>query len=133
MEKKVIKRGRDQKWTKDRGEKGVYKNVVLDSLLHDEERFRLFICMNYEQSIKLTEMIAPIVSNSDTVMRKAICPKQGLALTLTFLATGESFHSLEYQIRISKKNISYIIDEVCKATVTAFAGTSLKFPSCQEN
>ena len=65
-------------------------------------------------------------------MRKAICPKQRLALTLRFLATRKSFLSMEYQFRISRKAISYIIDEVCKAIATVLAGTYLKFSSCQE-
>ena len=75
-------------------EKGAYNNIVLDLFLHDEEGFRHFMHMNYEQFIELTEMIAPIVSKTDIVMRKAICPKQRLALTLRFLATEESFRSL---------------------------------------
>ena len=78
-------------------------------------------------------MITPIVSKTDIVIRKAICPKHRLALILRFLTTGESFHSLKYQFRISRKAISYIIDEVCKAIVTVLAGTYLKFPSCQED
>ena len=48
--------------------------------------------MNYEQFIELTEMIAHIVSKTSPAMRKAICHKQRLALTLRFLATRESFH-----------------------------------------
>ena len=60
-------------------EKGAYNNIVLDIFLHDEEGFRHFMRMNYEQFIDVTEMIAPIVSKTDTVMRKAICPRQRLA------------------------------------------------------
>ena len=37
MEKKVAKSGRNRKWIKDRDEKYVYKNIVLDLFLHDEE------------------------------------------------------------------------------------------------
>ena len=133
-EKRVVKRGRDWKCIEDRDEKGAYNNIDLDLFFHDEEGFRRFMRMNYEQFIELTEMIAPIVSKTDTVMRKTICPKQRLALTLRFLATGESFRSLEYQFRISRKAISYIItDEVCKVIVTVLAGTYLKFPSCQKD
>ena len=69
----------------------------------------------------------------DTVMRNVIYPKQRHALILKFLTTGESFYSLEYQFRISRKAISYIIDEVCKAIVTRLAETYLKFQSCQED
>ena len=53
----VIKRGRERKWIKDRDEKGTYNDIVLDLFLHDEEWFRHFIRMNYEQFIELTEMI----------------------------------------------------------------------------
>ena len=93
--KRVVKRGRGREWTKDRDEKGAYNNIVSDLFLHDKEGFRRFMRMNYEKFIELTEMIAPIVSKMDTVMRKAICLKQRLALTLRFLVTGESFRSLE--------------------------------------
>ena len=64
-EKTVVKRGRDQKWTKYRDEKFPYNNTVLDLFLHDEEGFRRFRCMNYEHFIGLTEMISLIVSKID--------------------------------------------------------------------
>ena len=66
-------------------------------------------------------------------MKKAVCPNQRLALTLRFLATLETFRSLEYQFWISRKAASYIINEVCKAIVTELAGTYLKLPSCQKD
>ena len=65
-------------------------------------------------------------------MRKAICPKQRLASTLRFIVTGESFCSLKYQSQISRKAVSYIIDEFCKVIVTVLSGTYLKFPSFKE-
>ena len=64
---------------------------------------------------------------------QAIFPKERLVLTLRFLASGASFRSLEYQFRVNRKTISYIIDETCKAIVTVLAGTYLKFPSYQED
>ena len=63
----------------------------IDIFLHDEEGFRHFMRMNYEQFIDLTEMIAPTVSKMDTVMRKSICPKQRLARTLRFLQLERAF------------------------------------------
>ena len=71
-EKTVLKRGRDRKSIKDRDEKAAYNNIVLYLYLHDEEGFGRFMRLNYEQLIELTERIAPIVSKTDTVMRKAI-------------------------------------------------------------
>ena len=51
QEQRVAKRGRDRKWIKDRDEKGAYSNIILDLSLHDEEGFRRFMRMNYEQFI----------------------------------------------------------------------------------
>ena len=42
-------------------------------------------------------------------MRKPVPPSQILAVTLRFLATGESYASLEYQSRISKSLLSNMI------------------------
>lgn len=46
--------------------------------------------INFVQFMELTERIALIVSKTDAVMRKTVCPKQRLSLTLRFLATGET-------------------------------------------
>ena len=46
---------------------------------------------------------------------KVISPNERLALTITFLTTGETYRSLSYQFRISTRAISYIIKEVCEA------------------
>ena len=51
-EKRVVKRSRDGKWIKDRKKKGAYNNIVLDLFLLDEEGFRCFMRMNYEQLIE---------------------------------------------------------------------------------
>ena len=59
--KRVVKRGRYQKWIKDRDEKVECNNIVLDLFLHDEEGFHRFMRMNYEKFIELTEMIFPIL------------------------------------------------------------------------
>ena len=47
-------------------------------------------------------------------MRKPVSPSQILAVTLRFLATGESYTSLEYQFRISKRLLCDMIPYTCE-------------------
>ena len=48
---------------------------------------------------------------------RPISPDERLALTLRYLATGESLHSLSFHLRISRVAVSYIIKGCCDAVV----------------
>jgi hypothetical protein len=43
--------------------------------------------------------------------------QERLAITLRFLATGDTYATLQYLFRVSKRGISNIIPEVCMALV----------------
>jgi len=57
------------------------------------------------------------ISKKDTTFRKAISVQERLALTLRFLASGDSYISLQYLFIISKQTISCIVPKVCEAIV----------------
>ncbi|XP_057310614.1 uncharacterized protein LOC130648579 [Hydractinia symbiolongicarpus] len=67
-----------------------------------------------------------------TMMRDPISPEEKLAVTLRFLATGESYESLMYQFRIHKTTISQFILTVCQEIYLSFKDQYLHLPNTKE-
>ncbi|XP_030758852.1 protein ANTAGONIST OF LIKE HETEROCHROMATIN PROTEIN 1-like [Sitophilus oryzae] len=65
----------------------------------------------------LLNSVGPKIAKRNTNYRDAIPPHERLAVTLRFLAAGDSYTSLMYLFKISKQVISRIVPEVCEALV----------------
>ena len=72
--------------------------------------------------------VTPYIERNDTNMREAISVSERLSLTLRFLATGDSYHSLEYQYRIPLSTLSEIIQETCQAIQQLLQSIMLNWP-----
>jgi hypothetical protein len=70
----------------------------------------------------LLQMIGPSIKEQETYMREAIPISTRLAVTLRFLATGDSYHTLMYIFRISVSSISTIIPKVCQTVIQSMKG-----------
>ncbi|XP_028393182.1 protein ANTAGONIST OF LIKE HETEROCHROMATIN PROTEIN 1-like [Dendronephthya gigantea] len=90
-------------------------HCLLKDLKNDPEHFLNYLRLNLDTFEQLVEKLHPLLKKKDTCMRDAISPSEQLAVTLRFLATGESYTSLQYQFRINKGTLSLIIPKVCKA------------------
>lgn len=77
--------------------------------------FKKFTRMSLEDFEYLLNKVLPMIAKQDTQLRKAIPPRVRLAITLRFLASGDSFESLHYLFKISPQLISKIVPEVCLA------------------
>lgn len=71
--------------------------------------------MPYPKFVTLADLIGPYIKKQDTSMRISIPASERLALTICFLATGETFQSLSFQFCIGKATVSGIVMEVCDA------------------
>ncbi|KAK2555533.1 Protein ANTAGONIST OF LIKE HETEROCHROMATIN PROTEIN 1 [Acropora cervicornis] len=88
--------------------------------------------MPHHKFIELLSVIGPLVPKQDTPMRMSTPPGERLALTLRYLATGESFQSLSFQFRIGRTTIGEIVMQVCTAMLNTLKETYLKTPSSEE-
>lgn len=90
-------------------------SLIADDKLTCGGHFKNFLRMSSSDFEMLLNKIGPIITKQDTNWRRAITTKERLLVTLRFLATGDSYHSLMYLFKMSKQAISLIIPEVCDA------------------
>ncbi|KAK9721614.1 hypothetical protein QE152_g20840 [Popillia japonica] len=96
--------------------------------IEDVDSYKNFLRMCVPHFDELLNNITNNISKQDTVMRQAVCASHRLALTLRFLATGQTYRSLMYSTRIHESTIS-IIPEVCEAIINVMKNKYLKMPS----
>lgn len=90
-------------------------SVFQEMLCEDSGEFSNFCRMSPLEFNYLLSKIEPIITKKTTKWRIPIPAKVRLAITLRFLATGDSYRSLHYMFKISSSLISKIIKEVCQA------------------
>ena len=80
----------------------------------------------------LVKEITPLITKKTAMMRQPIDPEIKIAITLRFLATGESYESLMYQFRVHSSTISKFTPFVCNKIYATFKGRFLRLPDKTE-
>ena len=81
----------------------------------NHEEYKICLRMTPEKFDALLDMVAPKIERQNTQMWDAISPRVMLEVTLYFMATGNSYSTLQYFFRVSKASISTFIPEVYDA------------------
>ena len=76
-------------WIQRRIQQGSYQNLVQELAQEDKEMYRRYFRMDEVTFDEIVSQITPHIIKQDTCMRKSISPKERLAITLRFLATGK--------------------------------------------
>ena len=95
----------------------------------DPTAYKNVLKISNELLNSLLEMIDEIIHERDTKMRMPISTTKKLYTRLHFLATGDSFKSLEYLFRVPEFIISVFIPEVLAAICKAIYKGKHKFSS----
>ncbi|XP_062607230.1 uncharacterized protein LOC134269020 [Saccostrea cucullata] len=128
------RRGRPwvRQWIGRRDNLGAYHALIAELRNEDPSSLKNFLRMDFATFNELLQCVSPLIQRRDTLMRDAISPAERLALTLRFLATGDSYRSLEYLYRIPVSTASTIIPETCIAIYNALKENYLKIPQTQQ-
>lgn len=115
-------------WVNKRETDGCCQKLLKEFQSVDEQKhlYRNFFRMDEANFNELLDLVAPTITKEDTVMRKSIPAAERLALTLRFLATGDSFRSLAFLFRVPHNTISTIVPEVCNAIYSALKNIYMK-------
>ena len=88
--------------------------------------------MSPESFDYLLSKVGPLITKRSTRLRQPIPPAERLALTLRYLASGDSQQSMSFSYRIGRTTVSNIIHETCPAIWEAVSEEYLRPPTSYE-
>ena len=89
--------------------------------------------MSPERFDHLLSLVGPLISKLATRFRNPISLSERLAVTLRYLATGDSQQSQSFDFRIGKSTVSNIIRETCDGICQALLEKYLTTPESTED
>jgi len=108
-----------RKWTRRRETRGASALLLKELSVKDPQEYRLCLRLTPESFETLLNLIAPVIQRTDTKLRDAIPARVKVEVTLNFLATGNSYRTLQHIFRVPKPSISNFVPEVCEAIFEA--------------
>ena len=105
---------------------------LMQELMHEARGdFKSFLRMEPDMFREMLVRVTPRISKR-TDRRPPLEPGLKLAITLRFLATGNSYHSLAFSFRVAHNTISLLVPHVCDAIVAEYAAEVFTTPSTND-
>ena len=89
--------------------------------------------MSPESFDYILSLVSPLISRQTTKLREPISAAERLALTLRFLASGNSQQSMSFSYRVGRQTVSSIIKETCRAIWQVLNEKYLSAPKLPED
>ena len=121
-----------REWLLRRSIHGDYHHLLQELHREDTRGFKNFLRIQPELFQEMVERLTPILAKRETRMRHPLPVGLKLAVTLRFLATGNTYTSLQYSFRVSKSAISRFVPRVCQAIIDAYKNETLICPTTAE-
>ena len=116
-------------WLLQREERGAYHNIMAELYATDIPGFSNYMRMTPEFFEMIKTRLEPRIARQATNYRAPISVGEKLALTIRYLATGESYTSLSCQFRVGRSTISKFLPDVCRAIQDEFTREYLRCPT----
>lgn len=122
------KRWWTRQWILRRPLHGAFEKLMVELDQEDVASFANFVRFTPQAFNEVLQNIEALITKKDTFWRKALPPGLKLAITLRYLATGDSYQSLAYNFRVAKNTICLFIPQVCQAILQVYADEMMSCP-----
>ncbi|XP_014282671.1 uncharacterized protein [Halyomorpha halys] len=103
--------------------------TLFKELVDDETKFFQYFRMSEGTFNLLLKKVEMHLKKQDTHLRKAIIPKERLAVCLRYLATGDTFQTISLSYRMGISTVYSIVMETCKVICENLMSTMLPRPT----
>lgn len=110
-----------KQWIKRRGELGASATLLKELREEDPLSYRNMFRLDASKFEELLSAIEADIQKMNTTMRMAIPARVKLEITLRFLASGDSYHSLAYFFCVPVSSISKFLPDVLVAITNALS------------
>ena len=111
---------------------GDYHQLLQELNREDPNGFKNFLRIKPELFQEMVERLKPILQKKETKMLDPLPVGLKVAVTLRFLATGNTYTSLQYSFRVSKSAISRFVPKVCQAIIDVYKNETFVCPTTPE-
>lgn len=126
---------RREKWVNDlflgKEKFGFYKSLLPQLITNPQYCLKKFIRIDKLTLDYIVAKVKPPLEKFSR-FRATISVEEKVIITLRFLATGETFESLQFQFLVAANTISGIVKNTCKAIIRILGPIHLRTPSTEE-
>jgi hypothetical protein len=117
-------------WLQRRPLLGQYDTLMMELMRESRGDFKSYLRMEQDMFREVLDRVGPRITKSMD-RRRPLEPGLKLAITLRFLATGNSYHSLAFDFRVAHNTISLFVPEVCDAIVAEYKDEQFTTPTTE--
>ena len=116
-DKKPRKRRSDwvKRWLQRRDSHGFYAQLLSELILEEPDIYKNYLRMTAENFDEILSLIKADICKKDTMMRDSVPPEIQLAITIRFLATGNSYRDLSMGFRVHQSTMGNFVPNVFQA------------------
>ena len=111
---------------------GQYETLMQELRNEDVISFKRYMRITPEMFDEILQRVAPRIQKQDTRFRSALPAGLKLAITIRYMACGDTYTSLAYDFRTASETICHLIPEVCAAIADEYKDEVLSCPLTPE-